>query len=233
MSAQMDGEPPGVTEAVLDAHIHQCAECRDWREQAFEVGRRVRMTGWSQPTDLTETIVSDLSWTQPARRSRRDRVAAWSGPLRVVLLVAAAAGQLALTVPLLMDSGGGGMSTDMHGMHELGVFDFALGVAFLAGALRPRLAAGMAWPCCAAAFGLLATSAIDVIGHHTFETHELRHLIAVAGAALLCWTARVTGRPEPADLARGREVQTAQTGGATDRDGGPPVPVSVSTRGAA
>ena len=75
---------------------------------------------------------------------------------------------------------------DMHGMHELGVFDFALAVAFLVGAVRPRLASGLAWPCCAAAFGLVATSAVDIVSHRTFETHELRHLIAIGGALLLC-----------------------------------------------
>ena len=37
--------------------------------------------------------------------------------------------------------------------------------------------------------GLVITATIDVIAHATFELHELRHLIAVAGAGLLVWTA--------------------------------------------
>ena len=56
--------------------------------------------------------------------------------------------------------------------------------------MRPRLANGLAWPCVAAAFGVLATCAIDFVSHRTFELHELRHLIAVAGAVLLCLSAR-------------------------------------------
>ena len=79
------------------------------------------------------------------------------------------------------------MAMDMHGMHELGVFDFALAVAFLVGAIRPRLAGGLAWPCCAAAFGLVATSTLDIISHHTFEAHEPRHLIAVVAPSCSAW----------------------------------------------
>ena len=89
---------------------------------------------------------------------------------------------------------------DMHDLHELGVFDLALAVAFVVGAIRPRLAAGLAWPCVAAAAGLVVTATIDVIGHHTFELHELRHLLAVAGAVLLVWTARAARSPGTGDV---------------------------------
>ena len=82
----------------------------------------------------------------------------------------------------------------MHGDHELGVFDVTLGVAFAVGALRPKLAAGLAWPSGAAAAGLLVTATVDVIAHRTFELHELQHLIAVAGALLLFWAARDSRR---------------------------------------
>jgi predicted anti-sigma-YlaC factor YlaD len=191
MSAQMDGEPPEVADALVAVHVQRCEACQAWREAAFEVTRRVRMTGWTapeQPEALTEVILAAV---------RPRRLAGWLPRLRVALLVAAAIGQLVLTVPLLSDAAGGGMQMDMHETHELGVFDFALAVAFLIGAIRPRLAAGLAWPCGAAALGLLATSTVDVITHHTFEGHELRHLIAVAGAVLLCWAAREERRPEP------------------------------------
>lgn len=191
MSAQMDGEAPGVSESLVEAHVHRCEGCQGWREAAFDVTRRTRMTGWAPAGDLTDVI---LASAEP-RRFR-----GWGRRLRAVLLVAAAAGQLALTVPLLSDAASGGMAMDMHGMHELGVFDFALAVAFLVGAFRPRLASGLAWPCCAAAFGLVATSAMDIVSHRTFETHELRHLIAVGGALLLCWAARDARRPEPDGL---------------------------------
>jgi predicted anti-sigma-YlaC factor YlaD len=191
MSAQMDGEAAGVSESLLDAHVERCEGCQAWREAAFEVTRRSRMTGWTPPADLTTTILAGVGRRRFAGLGRR---------LRAVLLVAAAVGQLILTIPLLLDGSGAGMTTDTHGMHELGVFDFALAVAFLVGAVRPRLANGLAWPCCAAAFGLLATAVADIVTHRTFETHELRHLIAVAGALLLCLAARDEKRTGPDDM---------------------------------
>ncbi|MEV4442677.1 zf-HC2 domain-containing protein [Streptomyces sp. NPDC049577] len=35
VSARVDGEepPPGVTGAALDAHLRDCAACRDWGER--------------------------------------------------------------------------------------------------------------------------------------------------------------------------------------------------------
>ncbi len=152
--------------------------------------RRVRMTGWAPTDDLTPAILAAV---------KPGRTASWSAPLRAVLLAIMAAGQLVVSIPQLTD-GGRGIGIDMHDMHELGVFDLALAVAFAVGAMRPRLAAGLAWPCAAAAAGLAITATIDLISRRTFELHELRHLIAIAGAVLLIWTARAVGRPRPNDL---------------------------------
>jgi predicted anti-sigma-YlaC factor YlaD len=191
MSAQMDGEMTEAAGTLVAAHVQRCDACDAWREAAFDVTRRVRMTGWSAPERSEELTQAILTAVRPSR------LTLWLPRLRALLLVLAGVGQLVLTVPLLSDAAAGGMGMDMHETHELGVFDFALAVAFLIGAVRPRLAAGLAWPCGAAAVGLLATSAADVATHHTFESHELRHLIAVAGAALLCWAAHAVKQPEP------------------------------------
>ena len=39
----------------------------------------------------------------------------------------------------------------VHAAHELGSFDLALAIAFAVGAVRPKLSAGLAWPCAIAA----------------------------------------------------------------------------------
>ena len=184
MSADMDGELSAAAEMLMAEHVRDCPDCQAWREAAFEVTRRVRMTGWSPADDVVSSILSSV----PRRRLVGGR---W---LRPVLLLAAAIGQLVLTMPLLVGSANG---MGMHDLHELAVFDFALGVAFLVGAIRPRLATGLAWPCGAAAAGLIITAVSDVADHHTFEVHELRHLIAVGGAAVLCWSARAQSHPDP------------------------------------
>lgn len=190
ISAQMDGEPAGASEALVSGHVERCGACQAWREAAYEVTRRVRMTGWAPADDLTPAILAAV---------KPPRFAGWSARLRAVLLALVAAGQLVLSIPQLTGAGSS-VGMDMHDLHELGVFDLALAVAFVVGAIRPRLAAGLAWPCVAAAAGLVVTATIDVISHHTFELHELRHLLAVAGAALLVWTARAQWRPEPRDV---------------------------------
>jgi hypothetical protein len=62
-----------------------------------------------------------------------------------------------------------------------------------AGAIRPGLSAGLAWTCGIAAAGLAGTAIADLLGGQALGADEAQHLIAVAGAALLIWQARITG----------------------------------------
>jgi predicted anti-sigma-YlaC factor YlaD len=183
MSARMDGEASGLSETLLEAHVRGCSGCLSWREAAYDVTRRARMTGWSPPAELP-----DFAAFVGAGAVRRT---AWVPRVRIGLLGAAALGQLVLAFMLFT---GAADPMGMHGDHELGIFNVTLAVAFGVGAIRPKLASGLAWAAGAAAAGLLATAAADVIDHHTVELHEVKHLIAVAGALLLWWTARDTRR---------------------------------------
>jgi predicted anti-sigma-YlaC factor YlaD len=190
ISARMDGELPAVAHSLVEAHVHRCPGCQAWTQAAHDVTRRARMTGWTTPSELpdfAERLVGSKAKV------------AWIPRVRSVLLVLAAIGQFTLAIVMMT---GAGEQIGMHGDHELGVFDITLAVAFAVGAFRSRLAPGLAWPAGAAAAGLLITATVDVMGHHTFELHELKHLIAVAGALLLCWAARDAKRSGP-DGARG------------------------------
>jgi len=73
----------------------------------------------------------------------------------------------------------------MHVAHELGAFDMALAVGFLAAALRPSRAQGMRTLVGCAALLLVATAIIDLISGRTTPSDELPHLLAVAGWLLL------------------------------------------------
>ena len=179
MSARMDGEAAELPEALVEGHVQRCQGCQAWRQAAHDVTRRARMTGWSVPDELP-----DFAALVGARSARR---MAWMPRIRAGLLAVAALGQLVLAVLLFT---GAADAMGMHGDHELGIFDITLAVAFGVGAVRPKLAAGLAWAAGAAALGLLATAAADVVDHHTVELHEVKHLVAVAGALLLWWTAR-------------------------------------------
>jgi hypothetical protein len=143
--------------------------------------RRARLGGPFLDRDLTGQVLAAIPPASPRRRLRLS--------LRGALL-AAALGQLAITVPLLIL--GHDHDAGPHAAHELGSFDLALAIAFAVGAIRPALSAGLAWTCGIAAAGLAGTAIADLIGGQTIGADEAQHLIAVAGAALLIWQARIT-----------------------------------------
>jgi predicted anti-sigma-YlaC factor YlaD len=179
ISAGLDGENPGVPGDVLRGHLDNCARCRAWEQRAHVVTRRARLGGLALDHDLAPGVLAAL----PAAGSPERRPMA----LRAGLVVAALA-QLAITVPLLVF--GHDHDAGTHAAHELGSFDMALAIAFLVGAVRPRLSAGLAWPCGIAALGLAGTAIADMIAGQTFGADEAQHLVAVAGATLLFWQAR-------------------------------------------
>ena len=206
VSARIDGEDPGVPEGALEAHLAGCEACRGWQQRAHVMTRRARLGGPFLDRDLTGQVLAAIP---PVPARRRLRLA-----LRMALL-AAALGQLAVTVPLLIL--GHDHEAGTHAAHELGSFDLALATAFAVGAIRPALSAGLAWTCGIAAAGLAGTAIADLIGGQTIGADEAQHLIAVAGAVLLLWQARTAG---PGTAGAG-------TAGATDWPHAAPGPGAV------
>jgi predicted anti-sigma-YlaC factor YlaD len=182
ISARIDGEDLGLPEGAVDAHLRDCGDCRAWRQRAHVVTRRARLGGLYLDHDLSPWLLAAVPAADTGRRRRFTRRAA---------LAAVAAAQLAITVPLLLLGHDHGART--HAAHELGSFDLALAIAFAVGALRPALAAGLAWPCAIAAAGLTGTAVTDWIGGQTPGADEAQHLVAVVGALLLVWQARTSG----------------------------------------
>ena len=177
LSAALDGETSPISSELTAAHVRGCPACREWQRSAQEVVRQLRLTSVSLEHDLSGAVLGALA-----------PEAALPFLQRVLLLLTGLA-QLAITVPLLLLGHDGEGSR--HVAHELGSFDLALAVAFVVGALRPKLSSGLAWPCGFAAAGLLATALIDIGMGETPGFDELQHGIAVIGAALLFWGARV------------------------------------------
>jgi predicted anti-sigma-YlaC factor YlaD len=183
VSARIDGEDPGLPDGALDAHLEVCGDCRAWQQRAHAVTRRARLGGAFLGHDLTPSVLAAAPAAATGRRRRLTQRAALAG---------VAVAQVAITVPLLLL--GHDHDAGSHAAHELGSFDLSLAIAFAVGAIRPALAAGLAWPCAIAAAGLTGTAVIDLIGGQTPGADEAQHLIAVAGALLLIWQARVNGR---------------------------------------
>jgi predicted anti-sigma-YlaC factor YlaD len=195
VSARLDGEDPGLPVDAVEAHLHACGGCLVWQERAHEVTRRSRLGGPVLDHDLTPRILAGAR-AAPDPGRRRPHLP-WA---QRAALLAVAALQLAITVPLLIL--GHDHDAGRHAAHELGSFDLALAIAFAVGSLRPALSAGLAWPCGIAALGLAATAVIDLAGGQTPGADEAQHLVALAGAALLFWQARTgragAGGPAPA-----------------------------------
>ena len=113
----------------------------------------------------------------------RDRGRAWR-PARRGLLIALALAQFAIAAPMLFL--GHDREAGLHAAHELGSFNLALAIAFAVGAIRPRLSAGLAWPCAIAAGGLVATAIIDLIGGPGDRPGRLQGRASTAREAIVC-----------------------------------------------
>jgi predicted anti-sigma-YlaC factor YlaD len=184
ISAQIDGEAPGLPASLIAAHLADCAACRAWQERAHAVTRRMRLGGAFLDHDLSPSVLAAAMAAAPARRRLR---LAQRG-----VLIALAAGQFAIAAPMLFL--GHDHDAGVHAAHELGSFNMALAVAFAVGAIRPALSAGLAWVCGFAAVGLVATAIADLISGQAIGADEAQHLVAAAGAALLVWQARGQSR---------------------------------------
>ena len=134
ISALLDGEQPGLERSSLDAHLASCRACRAWREEAHELTRRARLTSASPIPVPSASLMGAVRQAERRRRWWRS-LALTRGALALV-----AVGQLVVTIPALLL--GSDHDAPIHVAHELGAFDMALAVGFLAAALRPRARRG-------------------------------------------------------------------------------------------
>lgn len=209
ISARIDGEEEATAAAALDAHLASCPGCRAWEQRAHAATRRVRLTGAFLDHDLTPLVLAAV----PARKAWWRPRLAQRGALLAIALV-----QLLIAAPLLVL--GHDPEAGAHAAHELGSFDLALAAAFAVGALRPRLSAGLVWPCAIASAGLVVTALADLFRGQAIGADEVQHLAAVAGAAVLAWQARTV---PGAGASPAGQVSAAGDGApAPARDGAPP-----------
>lgn len=194
-SARADGEPLELSAAALDAHLLSCPGCAGWAAEAARITRALRVSTAAVP-DLSERILADVRL--PARRARRPVTI-----LRVLLLVAAAA-QLALALPDIFGTSVG-MHMAAHAAHESAAWNAAIGVAFLVTAVRPRLCGGLV-PVLAVFVALLAAMSVYDVSTGAVDAARLfTHTACVLGLGLVVTLARVTAqRPDPIASGRGR-----------------------------
>lgn len=196
-SARLDGEPPPIPGAALDAHLAGCAGCAGWYAAAGRVTRLARIAPAEPVPDLTAAVLAAIG---PVRR----RLAPGELLVRGGLALLAVA-QLVLAWPAL--TGYDPMTHSPHSAHELGAWNAALAVAAAWTALRPRHASGLLPLLGAAAAVLTVTSVADLRSGHVESSRVSTHVLVWCAVALVAALAYVRKDPRPSQGGRGGGVR--------------------------
>ena len=190
ISADLDGESDAPGRALIDAHVADCAACRDWLEAAVVVTRTVRTGPAEAGPDLVSLVLPAAPRPRVAPRVARVALAG-VGAVQTVL------GVLALTGT---DGHGGGamLGADMaHLGHETGAWNVAVGVAFLAGARWTRQLAGLLPVLGTFVVVLGVLSAIDLLAGRVEPGRVLAHGLVVVGIVLAAYVRWAGPSPTP------------------------------------
>jgi predicted anti-sigma-YlaC factor YlaD len=179
VSARADGEATSDDLALVDAHLAQCAGCRQFASDMERIDRMIRV----RPAESVPGLVASVtSRSRPARLGR-------GGWLRPALAWVAAV-MLIQSVPALLFGQASG--TSPHLARHLGAFGAALAIGFAYAAWKPHRAFGLL-PFTAA---LVATTTVSIVADIATGSRtplaELIHVTELAGLALL-WM--VAGSP--------------------------------------
>lgn len=186
ISAEADGEDPGVDPRLLAAHLDSCPSCRGFR--ADVLGLR-RATAVSQAPEMP-----DLSKRVSKLNAVADRASRW-WVVRVLLAMVAAT-ILVLAVPELLGHGG----ESVHEARHVGAFSVAYAVALLAVVARPARARAIFPVTLVLAGALLITAIVDVVEGHVPLVNETAHIPELVSVALVWLLARPLS--DPRDKAR-------------------------------
>lgn len=189
ISADVDNEATGDELRRLEAHLHTCVSCVDFRSRTERLARAIRFRPAEPVPNLVEPI---LARARPAVLGR----GGWMRPalawVSVVLFVQNISG-------LFLGRTDG---AEAHLARHLGAFGVALSIGLLYVAWRPHRAFGML-PFAAALIGTMTLSAvIDVFDGNRSAVAESTHLSELVGLVLLWMIAGSPGWHGWADLGR-------------------------------
>lgn len=148
LSARLDGEPTGLPEDAIDAHVANCAECQAFQQQAIRLQQSLTPV---QPVieadntpDLSKMI---LAGVEPQWRQRAASRALGLAITRVLLVLIGIC-YVIWSVVLLGRTPGEADIRNADGSYsnllvEAAAFRLALGAGLFFAAWRPRLVAGM------------------------------------------------------------------------------------------
>lgn len=172
LSAQLDGEDPGIEMSRLQLHLSGCPGCRAFAEGAVTLHRATRLRPAEPVPDLVGQVLARVA---TPHRSRPE----WAR----YALFAVALTQLLIALPALLF--GDSLGASVHIARELGSWDVALAVGLVYAAWRPERANGLLPFAAALAGTMMLTALLDVVSGREALLAESHHLLEVAGLVLL------------------------------------------------
>lgn len=193
LSARLDGEREAVPSHRVDEHLRGCGQCADWYRDASQQAILLRT--------LTSGVAPEAVVGNPQIVVERHR---WTAGFfaRCALAVVGLL-QLGLATAQTLGADFGvigshhGAAGGMHLLNESTAWTAALGVALVAAAVRPSLAAGVACVAAVYAIGLVYYVAVDALTGSVTPGRAASHLPVIAGAMLAFTVGHATRAASP------------------------------------
>lgn len=200
LSAQADGEDPGLDERLLDAHLARCPTCVAFAA-AIDGSRRRAAVREAEP-------LPDISRRVVKANAILDRAGTW-GIVRALLFVVAAE-IIVLSAPALVLGEG---DSAAHDARHLGAFSVAYAVALIVAAVRPARARTVL-PVAAVLAGALAVTAVgDIVAGTIPLMNEATHIPELISVVLVWLLASPSHRRDQAHSATTTPVLRLAEGG--------------------
>jgi predicted anti-sigma-YlaC factor YlaD len=216
LSARLDGEQSAELAKPLAEHLATCHPCQQWQRAADTLTAQVRRAPSQGGPDRTAEILAAVLADKPPRPSRTRRRFLFQ--VRAGLAAVTAAQFAVFILPALI-LGHAGDGAPVHASHELGAFELAMTVGFVAAAFRPSLARGILPLVGVAAGTLIILAVVDSALGYTTLSNEAPHLVTLAGALLVFLMARLSrgtegpgqrgGQPRPGGNWPGGQIVSA------------------------
>lgn len=172
LSAQADGEDPGIDRRLLDAHLARCPDCRAFAGAIDGSRRRLTLHEADVMPDLSRKVVKS--------NAVLDRAGTW-GIVRAMLLVVAAEILVFAAPALLLGDG----DANAHEARHLGAFSVAYAVALIVAAVRPARARTVLPVAAVLAGALLVTAVADIVAGTIPLSNEATHLPELISVVLI------------------------------------------------
>lgn len=177
LSARLDGEPTGLDDAALGAHVAGCPDCTALEASLADLHRRTRVRPAEPVPDLSAAIMARVVPPTPARTFAR------------VTLLVVAAGLVVVSLPTLLTAPG----PHAHESRHFAIYDLALAGGFAYVAARPWVARTLLPLLGALGALMLAGAVVDTAIGGGSSLGDSHHVLQFAGIALVAALARPAG----------------------------------------